>query len=179
MFGQPPRQGIFPGVKGPSVKVEDVEDIVKEDEEVNVLQYQCSGKWQEDVTVVSLEMKADRNVVKDTVVEDILLKDEEDVEQWNPLENKTGDQVWCSDNSQLEERCNNDDEMRFSDDDQARFNEEKKCTEDFQERCSGDDQENCRNDGVEGDSEEEPKNMMKVGWYSQRKIEKSQAQWKN
>ena len=33
VFGQPPRQGIFPGVKGPSIMEEDVEDIIKEDEE--------------------------------------------------------------------------------------------------------------------------------------------------
>ena len=30
---------------------EDVEDIIKEDEEVNVLQDQSLGKWQEDVMV--------------------------------------------------------------------------------------------------------------------------------
>ena len=32
VFGQPPQQGIFPGVKGPSIMEEDVEDIIKEDE---------------------------------------------------------------------------------------------------------------------------------------------------
>lgn len=41
VFGQPPRQGIFHGIKGPSVMEEDVEDIM-EDEQVNFFQDQCS-----------------------------------------------------------------------------------------------------------------------------------------
>ena len=35
VFGQPPRQEIFLGAKGPSIMEEDVEDIIKEDEEVH------------------------------------------------------------------------------------------------------------------------------------------------
>ena len=107
---------------------EDVEDIIKEDEEVNVLQDQSLGKGQEDVIP--------------------------DIEQWHPLENTTGDNVRSGDNGQLEEKCSDGDKMRSSDDDLARCNEEKICTDDFQERCSGDDQENCSNDNVKGDSEE-------------------------
>ena len=64
VFGQPPRQGIFPGVKSPSIIEEDVEDIIKEDEEVNVLHDQSLGKGQEDGVV--------------------------DIEQWHTQENTTG-----------------------------------------------------------------------------------------
>ena len=50
------------------------------------------------------------------------------VKQANSQENKTGDQIRCSDNGQLEERCCcYDDKMRFSGDDQAR----EICTEDL------------------------------------------------
>ena len=75
VFGQPPRQGVFPGLKGPSI-MEDVEDIIKEDEEVNVLQDQSLGKGQEDGVV--------------------------DIEQWHTLENTTSDNVRSGDNDKLE-----------------------------------------------------------------------------
>ena len=73
---------------------EDVEDIIKEDEEVNVLQDQSLGKGQEDRVV--------------------------DIEQWHTQENTTGDNVRSGDNGKLEERCRDSDEMRYSDDDLAR-----------------------------------------------------------
>ena len=53
-------------------------DIIKEDEEVNVLQDQSLGKGQEDVVL--------------------------DTEQWHTLEDTTGDNA-SGDNGQLEERC--------------------------------------------------------------------------
>ena len=61
---------------------EDVEDIIKEDEEVNVLQDQSLGKGQEDGVV--------------------------DIEQWHTLEDMTGDNA-SGDNGQLEETCSDGD----------------------------------------------------------------------
>ena len=49
------------------------------------------------------------------------------VSQYNTIFNKTGDQIRCSDNGQLEERCCYDDKMRFSGDDRGR----EICTEDL------------------------------------------------
>ena len=91
VFGQPPRQGIFPGVKGPSIMEENVEDIIKEDEVVNVLQDQSLTKGQVDIIV--------------------------DIEQWHPLENMAGDngqleERRCSDGDEMKSsdddlaRCN-------------------------------------------------------------------------
>eukprot|EP00731_Ephydatia_muelleri_P034823 Em0080g4a len=79
VFDQSPQQGIYPGVKGPSIMEEDVEDIIKEDEKVNVLQDQSLGKGQEDIMV--------------------------DIEQWHPLENTAGDngqlEERCSDGDKM------------------------------------------------------------------------------
>ena len=63
VFGQPPRQGIFPGIKGPSVVEEDIDDIVMKDEQFNVFQDQCSSIGQENFTLVFLETKIDRKVM--------------------------------------------------------------------------------------------------------------------
>ena len=129
---------------------EDVEDIIKEDEEVNVLQDQSLGKGQEDGLV--------------------------DIEQWHTQENTTGDSVRSGDNGKLEKRCRDGDEMRSSDDDLARCNEEKICTDDFVVEMT---KRIAVMIMLKETVKKNQKDAMMGGWYPQRKVEKSQAQCKN
>ena len=74
-------------VKGPSIMENNVEDIIKEDEEVNVLQDQSLSKGQEDIMV--------------------------DIEQWHPMAGDNGQlEERCSDGDEMKSsdddlaRCN-------------------------------------------------------------------------
>ena len=119
LANHPMQQEIFPGVKDLSKMEENVEDVIKEDEEVNVLQDESLGKGQEDGVV--------------------------DIEQWHTLEN-TGDngklEERYSDGDKMRSgdvdlaRCN--EEKVCTDDFQGR------CSGDDQENCSND---NAKGDG--------------------------------
>ena len=151
VFGQPPRQGIFPGVKGPSIMEEYVEDIIKEDEEVNVLQDQSLAKGQEDIMV--------------------------DIEQWHPLENTAGDngqlEERCSDGDEM--KSSDDDLTRCNEEKKWTDNFQERCSGDDQENCSkgdgGEQPKRCSHiTGVNQDSREEEDHNVGLSTTEKHKL---------
>ena len=152
VFGQPPRQGIFPEVKGPSIMEENVEDIIKVDEEVNVLQDQSLAKGQEDIIV--------------------------DIEQWHPLENTAGDngqleERRCSDGDEM--KSSDDDLARCNEEKEWTDNFQERRSGDDQENCSkgdgGEQPKRCSHiTGVNQDSREEEDHNVALSTTEKHKL---------
>ena len=96
-------------VKGPSIMENNVEDIIKEDEEVNVLQDQSLSKGQEDIMV--------------------------DIEQWHPMAGDNGQlEERCSDGDEM--KSSDDDLARCNEEKICTDDFQERCSGNDQENCS-------------------------------------------